>query len=34
MPFFRWDDMKKRNIVSTTDSRGSMIPGTFTTLTR
>ena len=27
MPFYRWDDMKKRNIVPTTDSRGSMILG-------
>ena len=34
MPFYRWDDMKKRNIVSTTDSEGSMILGAFTTLTR
>ena len=34
MPFYRWDDMKKRNIVSTTDSRGAMVLGAFTTLTR
>ena len=34
MPFYRWDDMKKRNIVPTTDSEGSMILGAFTTLTR
>ena len=27
MPFYRWDDMKKRNIVPTTDSEGSMILG-------
>ncbi len=34
MPFYRWDDMKRRNLVKTTDSEGSLILGEFTTVTR
>lgn len=34
MPFYRWDDMKRRNLVATTDSEGSIVLGDFITLTR
>ncbi len=34
MPFYGWDDMKRRNLVKTTDSEGSLILGEFTTVTR
>ena len=34
MPFYRWDEMKPRNLVKTTDSEGNLILGEFTTLTR
>ncbi|MBT4432716.1 MAG: cupin domain-containing protein, partial [Nitrospinaceae bacterium] len=34
MPFHRWDDMKPRNLVKTTDSEGNLILGELTTVTR
>ena len=34
MPFYRWADMKRRNLVKTTDSEGSLILGVLTTVTR
>lgn len=34
MPFYRWDEMKRRNLVKTTDSEGSLVLGKFLTATR
>ena len=34
MPFYRWADMTRRNLVKTTDSEGNLILGEFTTVTR
>jgi quercetin dioxygenase-like cupin family protein len=34
MPFHRWDDMKPRNLVKTTDSEGNLVLGEYITVTR
>lgn len=34
MPFHRWDDMKPRNLVKTTDSEGNLVLGAYITVTR
>ena len=34
MPFFRWDEMVRKNLAAPSDSEGSIIIGDFVTLNR